>query len=804
MKGPIPTLVANCLLGFGLLVSTSALAQVNVLTYHNDNGRTGQNLNETILTPANVNQATFGKLFSYPVDGHVYAQPLYVSHVAIPGQGTHNILFIATQHDSVYAFDADSTTAGTNGLLWKVSLGTSAVTPNADFGTRYNSGAYLDITPEVGITGTPAIDLATGTLYVDAFTHEGASYFHRIHALNITNGTEQANSPVLVNVSVNGTGVGSVGGKVPLTHKQHLQRSALTLVNGILYVVYAGYADTNPYHGWVVGFDAGTLQQLTNQVFNTTPNSTTAGAGANAGEGGIWMGDGGMGVDANNNLYFMVGNGVFNANTAGGTEYGDSFVKLSTSNQLAVADYFTPYNQATLAVNDTDLGSGGLVVLPDQPGIFPHLMVGAGKEGKIYLVNRDQLTTGNIHYDAAASTDHVVQVLTGQITRSASTPAYFNGRLYYGGWADRLKAFSLVNGLLSTTPVSAGTRTNAFPGSTPSVSANGTSNGIIWTLSMGSPAVLVANNATNLASEIYNSNLAGTRDRLANSVKFNVPTVANGKVYAGAQYAVSVFGTFAGTVAFNSPTYSAPASNGVATITVTRTGGTQGAVQVAYATAPGGTAVTGVNYVATSGVLNWATGDATSKSFTVTLLNGHLGGTNTTVNLALSSPSGGAGVGGQSTASLSIIGGPSGAWRLAHFGTNASNAPIAGDLADPDGDGLVNLLEYALAADPGTFNTNRSLTGALAGNRLMLQFHRNTSATDLTYVVEASNNLQTWAALMTYTAGAGWVANAAGATVSESAPVGVSPDQYVNVTITDPTDVGAPGSGSRFLRLHLP
>jgi hypothetical protein len=803
MKGPIPTSIVLCLLG--LLVSTAALAQVNVLTYHNDNLRTGQDLNETILSPANVSQATFGKLFSYAVDGYVYAQPLYVSHVPVPGQGTYNILFIATQHDSVYAFDADSNTSGTNGLLWKASLGTSAVTPNLDFGTRYNGGKYTDITNEVGITGTPVIDLATGTLYVDAFTHEGASYFHRIHALNITNGTEQANSPVLVNVSVPGTGVGSSGGNIVLTHKQHLQRSALTLVNGTLYVVYGGFADTNPYHGWVVGFDASTLQQLTNQVFNTTPNSTVAGSGANAGEGGIWMGDGGMGVDTNNNLYFMVGNGVFNANIAGGTEYGDSIMKLSTSNQLAVVDYFTPYNQANLALNDTDLGSGGLLLLPDQPGAFPHLMVGSGKEGKIYLLNRDQLTTGNNHYDFPASADHVVQILTNQIVRCASTPAYFNGRVYYGGWQDKLKAFSVVNGLLSASAVSAGPRTLAFPGSTPSISGNGTNNGIVWILAMGSPGVLAAYNATNLTTEIYNSTQAvGSRDALTNGIKFTSPTVANGKVYVGSQYNVYVFSTFAGTVAFGSPAYSAPESNGFATVTVTRTGGTQGAVQVSYATAPGGTAVAGVNYVGTAGVLNWANGDGTPKTFNVTLLNDHLGGTNTTVSLVLSSPSGGAGVGGQSTAILSIIEGPAGAWRSAHFGANASNAAMAGELADPDGDGMVNLLEYALALDPNAANTNRSLTGTIAANRLKLQFHRNTSATDLTYVVEGSDNLQTWTALMTYTAGAGWVANTAGAIVSESAPAGVSPDQYVNVTITDPTDVGAPGSSSRFLRLHLP
>src|SRR6266436_4104061 len=235
------------------------LAQVNVLTYHNSNARTGENLNETLLTPANVNSSTFGKLFKYSVDGYVYTQPLYVSAMNIPGQGTHDVLFIATEHNSVYALDADSNTGPGNGFLWQTNLGVSAVTPNLDFGTRYNGGQYTDIIPEVGITGTPVIDLAAGTLYVNAFTHEGANYFHRIHALNITNGTERSFSPVLVNASFPGVGVGSDGmGRVVFNPKQQNQRCALTLAGGTLYVPYAGYADTDPYHGWIIGYDAAT------------------------------------------------------------------------------------------------------------------------------------------------------------------------------------------------------------------------------------------------------------------------------------------------------------------------------------------------------------------------------------------------------------------------------------------------------------------------------------------------------------------------------------------------------------------
>jgi len=372
--------VLNLRLLVALLFACPAVAQVNVLTYHNDNARTGQNLNETLLTPSNVSANTFGKLFAYNVDGQVYAQPLYVSGLNIPGQGTHNVVFVATEHNSVYAFDGDSNIGAANGLLWQANLGPSAATPNNDFGTRY--GGFQTIVPEVGITGTPVIDLASGTLYVDAFTHEGSAYFHRLHALNITNGAERSFSPVLVSASVSGTGVGSSNGVLSFDPKQHLQRSALTLAAGVLYVAYAGYEDTDPYHGWIIGFNSTNLQQLPSYVFNTTPNATVANFGTNAGEGGIWMAGCGLSADSAGSLYFAVGNGSFNAlNNSGGTEYGDSFMRLSTGNALAVADYFTPYNQAYLADNNVDLGSSGLLLLPDQPGPVPHLMVGVGNRG---------------------------------------------------------------------------------------------------------------------------------------------------------------------------------------------------------------------------------------------------------------------------------------------------------------------------------------------------------------------------------------------------------------------------------------
>jgi hypothetical protein len=515
------------------------------LTYHNDFARTGQDTNETMLTPANVNTNSFGKLFAYPVDGQVYAQPLYVSGLAIPGQGTHNILFVATMHDSVYAFDADSNAGTSGGVLWQVSTGTAAATPNNDFGNRY--GPYHDIRPEVGIIGTPVIDLVSGTIYLDAFTHEGSSYVHRVHALNITNGLERSFSPVVVAAAIPGIGVGSVGGTLAFDPMNNgLQRPALTLAGGILYVTYSGFADTNPYHGWILGFNAQTLQQLANYIFNTTPNSTVAVDGSNAGEGGLWMGGNGPLVDAAGNLYFEVANGPFNANT-GGTEYGDSFVRLSTSGGLSVADYFTPYNEGALAGGDTDLGSGGPVLLPDSVGsaTHPHLIVGAGKGGTIYLVDRD-----NMGHFNPVSDSQIVQANISAINASFATPAYFNNAIYYQANGDRLKAFAVTNGAMSTVPIHRTSGTIGAFGASPSVSANGTNNAILWVIdnaanSGGSPtgpAILHAYNAYNLTNEFYNSSQAGLRDRAALVAKTSVPTIANGKVYVGGAGAVSVYG----------------------------------------------------------------------------------------------------------------------------------------------------------------------------------------------------------------------------------------------------------------------
>jgi hypothetical protein len=534
---------------------------VNVTTHHNDNARTGQNLNETILTPANVNSTQFGLLFIAPVDspvgGYVFAQPLYLSNVTIPGQGAHNVVFVATEHDSLYAFDAD--TFGSP--LWHVSfLGTGVTSvPNGDVGTS-------DIVPEIGITGTPVIDPKAGTLYVVVKTKEanGTSYVQRLHALDVTTGKERTGSPVVIQASVAGVGNGSSGGNLAFSPLRENQRSALLLLNGVVYIAWASHGDNDPYHGWLIGYNATTLQQTA--IFNSTPNGT---------RGGIWQSGGGPAADSSNNIYFLTGNGTFSAPSQGnGVDYGDSFVKLGTStgnglpvanaigvigrkpisgapgtlpigggggtsNKLPVLDWFAPSDQSNLDAYDSDMGSGGLLLLPNSVGSIahPHLLVGAGKEGTIFLVDQNNMG----HFTTNAN--HVVQTVYGQIGGVWGTPAYFNGHIYYAGAGDVLKAFSISNGALSPSPVFQTQTGFSYPGATPSISANGAANGIAWAIQgFSSTAVLHAFNAANL-QELYNSTQAANgRDYAGSYVKFTVPTIANGKVYVGTQTGLAVYG----------------------------------------------------------------------------------------------------------------------------------------------------------------------------------------------------------------------------------------------------------------------
>jgi hypothetical protein len=501
--------------------ATAALDVTNyagTFTYHNDNLRTGQNLGETVLTPANVNSAHFGKLFSYAVDGYIYAQPLYVANVAIPGQGFHNVVYVATEHNSVYAFDADNRTPQT---LWHVSfLGTGVTSvPSADTGTT-------DITPEVGITGTPVIDPASGTLYVVAKTKEtGPAYVLRLHALDITTGAEKFGGPVVITAMINGTGDGNDGaGHVPFNSLRQSDRCALLLDHGIVYIASASHGDNDPYHGWVLGYDAGTLAQVA--VFNATPNESRA---------GIWEAGNGPAADAAGNVYVSTGNGTFNA-SLGGTGYGDSFLKLA-GGTLVLSDYFTPFNQSTLEAIDADMGSSGPMLLPDQATGPAHLMVGFNKLGTLFLVDRDNMG----HFNAAGDTQ-IVQEIGSAVGEAFATPAYFNGTIYIHAESDVLKAFTW-NGTMLTAS-GQGLTTSAFPGATPVISANGTAHAIVWELQVdaftrGGPAVLRAVDAANVANELYNSTLSGPAGP---AVKFSVPTVANGKVYVGTQTELDVYG----------------------------------------------------------------------------------------------------------------------------------------------------------------------------------------------------------------------------------------------------------------------
>jgi len=529
---PLFGLFTLCALVAGLV---GARAQVNVLTYHNDNARTGQNLNETTLTLANVNSNTFGKLFAFPVDGQIYAQPLYVPNLAITNQGTHNVVFVATEHDSVYAFDADSNTGSNAAPLWHVnflnpSAGVTTV-PSADVGSD-------NVAPEIGITSTPVIDLAGGTIYVEAKTKEVSggvtNYVHRLHALDISSGVEKFGGPILVQASVPGTGDGNDGaGHVPFNGLRQMNRPGLLLANGRVYVAYASHGDNGPYHGWVLAYDAQTLQLTA--AFNTTPNG---------GLGGIWQSGDGPACDPLGNLFFLTGNGTF---APGSGCYGDSVLKLSPT--LSLSDYFTPSDQQTLNNGDLDLGSGGVLVLPDEVGStnHPHLLVGAGKEGRIYLLDRDHLGQFNSGGDQVV--EEFLEPVGGEW--SFNTPAYFNQTLYYLGAGDVLKAFAFSNGLLVTNPVSVGGTTFGFPGATPAVSANGTNNAIVWVLQTDAApsgsAILRAYNATNVAAELYDSTQAGARDNPGGAIKFSVPTVANGKVYVGTASQLSVFGNGAWT-----------------------------------------------------------------------------------------------------------------------------------------------------------------------------------------------------------------------------------------------------------------
>ena len=522
----------------GSVTSTSATLTVNpvttpspgvdVATYHYDNLRTGQNVNETVLTPANVNQTKFGKIGSFAVDGHVDAQPLYLANLAIPNNGTKNVLYVVTEHDSVYAFDADSVNGSTSTMLWQKSVLASGETSSDDRGCG-------QVTPEIGITSTPVIDRTRNAIYLIAVSKtSGGNYIHRIHALNLTTGAELFGGPTTITASYPGTGANSSNGNVVFDPAQYNERPGLLEVGGTIYTTWGSHCDGGPYTSWVMAYSADTLAQT--NVLNMVPNGNA---------GGIWMAGTAPAADVSGNIYFIIGNGDFGTTLdsngfPANKNCGNCFAKISSSAPLTLLDYFTPLNTVSESNADTDFGSGGPLLLPDvvdSNGTTRHLAVGSGKDSIIYVVDRDNMGKFN------ASQDNIYQQIPGQISGGVwSKPSYFNGTVYYGSVGDSIKAFPISGGKLATSPSSQSTHTFGYPGATPAISANGSSNGIVWVVENGGTGVLHAYDATNLATELYNSNqAANSRDQFSGN-KFITPMIVNGKVYVGTQNSVAAFG----------------------------------------------------------------------------------------------------------------------------------------------------------------------------------------------------------------------------------------------------------------------
>jgi len=514
---------------WGSWIVFSCLGQ-DVLTWHNDNARTGQNLAEPFLTPENVNPAKFGKLFVIAVDGKVDAEPLYLQRLPIPNRGLRNVLYVATEHDSLYAFDAD-----TGQQFWHVQL----VKPGESPSDNRNCS---QITPEIGITSTPVIDRQAdrqGTIYAVAMSKDQAGhYFQRLHALDLKTGAEQLGGPVEIHATFPGNGAASHDGVAMFDPKQYAERAALLLLNGVIYTSWTSHCDINPYNGWVIGYNAGTLKQTA--ALDITPNGE---------EGAFWQSGAGPAADPQGNFYLMSGNGTFDEslNAEGFPlhgNFGNSFLKISPrGGKLLVADYFTMFDVLKENAADDDLGSGGPMVLPDMSdasGKVRRLAVGAGKDLNIYLVNRDAMGKFSKQGNQAIYQE-VPHVMKHNFSRPI--PAYFNGHVYYASTADTLREFRFENARLIAEPLSQTRLKFVYPGATPSISANGSRNGIVWATENLNPAVLHAYDASDLAHELYNSDAAvSSRDHFGAGNKFITPMIANGKVYVGTTDGVGVFG----------------------------------------------------------------------------------------------------------------------------------------------------------------------------------------------------------------------------------------------------------------------
>jgi hypothetical protein len=506
-----------------------ASAQVNVLTQHNDNTRTGLNPNETILTPSNVNATTFGTIQSRPVDGIIAAQPLYVSGVTIPGQGGHNVVYVATLHDSVYAFDADDASGSNASPLWQTNFLNPAAGVTTESSTDLGCTSTTALN-EMGILGTPVIDPNSQTIYVLAKTKEPSGFHFRLHALDLGSGMEKFGGPVDVNATVNGQlGTLLLSGAA----QNMLARPGMLLSQGTIYFAFGSNGcDGQNTRGWVVAYDATTLLQM--GVLNDTPNSKAA-------RGNIWQSGSGLASDDNGNIFFSTANGAFDANL-GLNDYGSSIVKAGWGDSgLAVTDYFTPYNVNYLNTTDLDIGSAGVVMLPDQPGPHTHLLVGSGKEGSVYVLDRDNMGQFNpndnsqivqfIPYDGNVIPPQSHTPPGSQVGRMFSTPAYWNGYVYLTGQNQGVTQFAVENGQLVILNRNANSLCCAH---TPSISANGASNGILW---IPNGNGFVAYNALDLSLPALYSN-----SKMGTLAHFNTPTIANGKVYVGAKGTLQVLG----------------------------------------------------------------------------------------------------------------------------------------------------------------------------------------------------------------------------------------------------------------------
>jgi hypothetical protein len=599
-RGVVPFVCAAALVGALLLLCACGAVAQNVTTEHYDNARTGLNPNESILNTSNVNTSSFGKIFSQSVDGQIYAQPLYMAGLTISGKGTHNVVFVATENDSVYAFDADNNGGANASPLWKISL-LDAAHGAASGATTVPNGdvSSTDIQPTIGVTGTPVIDPNTNTMYLVSATKENGSYAQRLHALDITSGAEKFGGPVPLSGSVSGNGNGSSGGTLNFDTKWENNRAGLLLLNGIVYIAFASHGDNGPWHGWILAYNAATLKQTS--VWCASDN----GIGA-----GIWMSGSGIAADTNNptgnspggRLFVATGNGTFDAKTpyTNSMDYGDSIVRLHlNSGVMTVADDFTPLNQSTLNSTDRDVASGGVLLLPDQSsGGHTHLLVQSGKEGRISLVDRDNMG------GYSTSTDNIVQEIpvnnSGQTNQTFQmgglwgAPGFGNNTVYFWGTADNMKSFPLTSGKLSSTPSHSGAQSAGFPSPTPVITSNGSSSPIIWTVqtdayNSGGSAYLRAHDATNITTTLYNSLTNTARDTPGGAVKFVVPIVINGKVYVGTTSALAVYGLLNGAQQAAAPSISPGAESFTGSIQVTITDSTAGA-SIFYSTT--GTATT--------------------------------------------------------------------------------------------------------------------------------------------------------------------------------------------------------------------